>query len=195
MGMASEFRQFISRGNVVDLAVGVIIGASFGKIVTALVDQIIMPPIGLILGKVDFTELKYVLVQANEATETAEVAIGYGAFINTIIQFIIVAFAVFMLVKLVNAARRKEAAAPEPAKPPPPTPSEALLIEIRDLLAAQKAAAAAAAPAPAEKAATAPKTTSAPKPAAAKATPAKTAPAKTTAAKPAPKPAAKKPAK
>jgi len=184
MGVATEFRQFISRGNVIDLAVGVIIGASFGKIVTALVDQIIMPPIGLILGKVDFSELKYVLVQANEATETAEVAIGYGAFINTIIQFIIVAFAVFMLVKLVNSARRKEAAAPEPAEPPPPTPSEALLIEIRDLLAAQKAAAASA---PAAKAASAPRS--------APAAPAKAVTAKTASAKPAPKPAAKKPAK
>ncbi|MBI1404716.1 MAG: large-conductance mechanosensitive channel protein MscL [Caulobacter sp.] len=143
MGIVAEFRQFISRGNVVDLAVGVIIGASFGKIVTALVDQIIMPPIGVLLGEVDFSKLKYVLVQADPVTEKAEVAIGYGLFVNTIIQFLIVAFAVFMLVKLVNSARRKEAAAPEPAKPPPPTPSEALLIEIRDLLAAQKAAAAA----------------------------------------------------
>lgn len=141
MGIVAEFRQFISRGNVIDLAVGVIIGASFGKIVTALVDQIIMPPIGVLLGEVDFSKLKYVLVQADPVTEKAEVAIGYGLFINTVIQFLIVAIAVFMLVKLVNAARRKEAEAPEPAKPPPPTPSEALLIEIRDLLAAQKAAA------------------------------------------------------
>lgn len=177
MGMISEFRQFISRGNVVDLAVGVIIGASFGKIVTALVDQIIMPPIGLILGQVDFSELKYVLVQANAATETAEVAIGYGAFVNTVIQFVIVAFAVFMLVKLVNTARRQEAEAPAPAEPPPPTPSEALLIEIRDLLAAQKTAAAPAAkPAP-------------------KAAPTKAAQAKSATARPATKPAAKKPAK
>ncbi|NBB14146.1 large-conductance mechanosensitive channel protein MscL [Caulobacter sp. SLTY] len=139
MSVVSEFRQFISRGNVIDLAVGVIIGAAFGKIVTVLVDGIIMPPIGLILGKVDFSDLKLVL--APKVGDTAEVAIAYGAFINTIIQFMIVAFAVFLLVKLVNAARRKEAEAPAPSAPPAPTPSEALLTEIRDLLAAQKAAA------------------------------------------------------
>jgi large conductance mechanosensitive channel len=139
MGIVSEFRQFISRGNVIDLAVGVIIGASFGKIVTTLVDGIIMPPIGMILGKVDFSDLKLVLSPEDAATKTAEVAIAYGAFINTIIQFIIVAFAVFMLVKLVNAARRKEAEGPAPSAPPAPTPSEELLTEIRDLLAAQKA--------------------------------------------------------
>ena len=139
MGVVSEFRQFISRGNVIDLAVGVIIGAAFGKIVTVLVDGIIMPPIGLILGKVDFSDLKIVLAPEDAATKTAEVAIAYGAFINTIIQFLIVAFAVFTLVKLVNAARRKEAETPAPSEPPAPTPSEALLTEIRDLLAAQKA--------------------------------------------------------
>eukprot|EP01030_Chromulinospumella_sphaerica_P024558 gene24558-24646_t len=138
MGVVSEFRQFISRGNVIDLAVGVIIGAAFGKIVTVFVDGIIMPPIGLALGKVDFSQLKIVL--APKVGETAEVAITYGAFINTIIQFLIVALAVFIMVKLVNAARRDEAAAPEPAEPAP-TPSEALLTEIRDLLAAQKATA------------------------------------------------------
>jgi large conductance mechanosensitive channel len=139
MSVVSEFRQFISRGNVIDLAVGVIIGAAFGKIVTVLVDGIIMPPIGLILGKVDFSDLKLVL--APKVGETAEVAIAYGAFINTIIQFMIVAFAVFLLVKLVNAARRKEAETPAPSEPPAPTPSEALLTEIRDLLLAQQTAA------------------------------------------------------
>ena len=107
MGVVSEFRQFISRGNVIDLAVGVIIGAAFGKIVTVLVDGIIMPPIGVILGKVDFSDLKWVLIEADPATKTAEAAIAWGAFVNTIIQFLIVAFAVFLLVKLVNAARRK----------------------------------------------------------------------------------------
>jgi large conductance mechanosensitive channel len=141
MGVVSEFRQFISRGNVIDLAVGVIIGAAFGKIVTVLVDGIIMPPIGVILGKVDFSDLKWVLIEADPATKTAEAAIAWGAFVNTIIQFLIVAFAVFLLVKLVNAARRKEAEEPAPSEPPAPTPSEALLTEIRDLLAAQKAAA------------------------------------------------------
>ena len=143
MSVVSEFRQFISRGNVIDLAVGVIIGAAFGKIVTSLVEQVIMPPIGLILGKVDFSDLKWVLTTADPASKTAEVAIGYGAFINTIIQFLIVAFAVFLLVKLVNAARRKEAEKPADAAPPAPTPSEALLTAIRDLLAAQQASPAA----------------------------------------------------
>lgn len=143
MSVVSEFRQFISRGNVIDLAVGVIIGASFGKIVTALVDGVIMPPIGVILGRVDFSDLKFVLIGADPATNTAEAAILWGAFVNTIIQFLIVAAAVFLLVKVVNAARRQEAAAPPPAEPPPPTPSEALLIEIRDLLARQEAARAA----------------------------------------------------
>lgn len=139
MGVIGEFRQFISRGNVIDLAVGVIIGAAFGKIVTVLVDGIIMPPIGLVLGKVDFSQLKIVL--APKVGDTAEVAIAYGAFINTIIQFLIVAMAVFVLVKIVNAARRKEAEEPAPSEPPAPTPSEALLTEIRDLLAAQQKAA------------------------------------------------------
>ena len=132
MSVFSEFRAFISRGNVVDLAVGVIIGAAFGKIVTSLVEQIIMPPIGWLIGKVDFSALKLVLAPADPASKTAEVAIGYGAFINTVIQFVIVAFAVFLMVKLVNALRRKEAEAP--VEPAAPTTTEALLAEIRDEL-------------------------------------------------------------
>ena len=132
--LVEEFRQFIARGNVIDLAVGVIIGAAFGNIVTSLVEQIVMPPIGLLIGRVDFSELKWILVPANEAAEQAEVAIAYGAFLNTCIQFLIVAFAVFMMVKLVNSLRRQEAASPAPAAPPAPTPTEALLVEIRDLL-------------------------------------------------------------
>jgi large conductance mechanosensitive channel len=140
MSVFNEFRAFISRGNVVDLAVGVIIGAAFGKIVTSLVEQVVMPPIGLIIGAVDFSDLKFVLKPADDAAKAAEVAIGYGAFINTIIQFVIVAFAVFLLVKLVNTLRRQEAAAP--TDPPAPTPSETLLTEIRDLLAAGKPVAA-----------------------------------------------------
>lgn len=131
-GIVEEFRTFIARGNVVDLAVGVIIGAAFGKIVTSLVEQVVMPPIGLLIGKVDFSDLKWVLTPADAATGAEEVAIAYGAFINTCIQFLIVAFAVFMLVKLVNMLRRQEAEAP--AEPPAPTPSETLLAEIRDLL-------------------------------------------------------------
>ena len=133
MSIVSEFREFISRGNVIDLAVGVIIGGAFGRITTSLVEQVIMPPIGLILGRVDFSQLKIVLQPAVAATNTAEVAIQYGAFINTVIQFLIVALVIFMLVKAINSMRRKEAAAP-PAPDPAPTASEALLMEIRDLL-------------------------------------------------------------
>ena len=138
MSVVSEFRQFISRGNVVDLAVGVIIGGAFGKIVTSLVEQIIMPPIGLLLARVDFSDLKIVLAAADPAKKAAEVAIGWGAFINTIIQFIIVAAAVFVMVKVLNTVRRKDALTPAPIQPPAPTPTEHLLTEIRDLLAASQ---------------------------------------------------------
>ncbi|MFN4288635.1 MAG: large-conductance mechanosensitive channel protein MscL [Brevundimonas sp.] len=135
MGLLTEFKEFAARGNVVDLAVGVIIGASFGRIVTSLVDQVIMPPIGLLLGRVDFAQLEWVLVPENPATEEIEkVAIQYGAFINTIIQFLIVAFVVFMMVRYINRLRRQQAADPAPATPPAPTPTEALLTEIRDAL-------------------------------------------------------------
>ena len=133
MSMVSEFREFIARGNVLDLAVGVIIGGAFGKIVTSLVDQIIMPPIGLILGKVDFAQLKLVLLAADPAKKTTEVALGYGAFLNTVIQFLIIAFVIFLVVKAANSMRRPAPAAEAPAAPEP-TPSEALLAEIRDLL-------------------------------------------------------------
>ena len=130
--MLREFREFIARGNVVDLAVGVIIGAAFGKIVTSLVEQVVMPPIGLLLGKVDFSQLKIVLQPADPTKKLAEVAIGYGAFFNTIIQFVVVAFVVFLMIKLINSMRRKQAE--DPATPPAPTPEETLLTEIRDLL-------------------------------------------------------------
>ena len=133
MSMAGEFRAFIARGNVVDLAVGVIIGAAFGKIVTSLVEQVVMPPIGLLTGRVDFSSLKWVLQPANPAAKQAEVAISYGAFLNTVIQFLIIAFVVFLIVRLVNTLKREEAVAP--SEPPAPTPSEGLLREIRDLLA------------------------------------------------------------
>lgn len=134
MGIFPEFREFISRGNVVDLAVGVIIGAAFGKIVTSLVEQVVMPPIGLVLGRVDFSELKWVLAPENPATEAVEeVAIQYGAFINTLIQFVIVAAVIFLMVKAINKLRREQAAEPE-AAPAAPTPTEALLAEIRDEL-------------------------------------------------------------
>ena len=136
MGMIAEFKDFISRGNVIDLAVGVIIGASFGKIVTSLVEEVVMPPIGLLLGKVDFSRLKWVLSPDDPTTEAIEeVAIQYGAFINTLIQFAIVAFVIFLMVKSINRMRREKAA--EPAPPAAPTPTEALLVEIRDALKAR----------------------------------------------------------
>jgi large conductance mechanosensitive channel len=134
MKLLTEFKEFAARGNVVDLAVGVIIGAAFGKIVTSLVEQVVMPPIGLVLGRVDFSKLKWVLSPENPATEAIEeVAIQYGAFINTVIQFLILAFVVFLMVKAINNLRRAEAAGPDPA-PAAPTPSEVLLTEIRDTL-------------------------------------------------------------
>jgi large conductance mechanosensitive channel len=134
MGMVTEFRDFIARGNVVDLAVGVIIGGAFGKIVTGLVDQIVMPPIGLITGGIDFSQLKIVLKAADAAAKKPEVAIAYGAFINTLIQFFIIAVVIFFMVKLVNGLRKKEAETP--AEPPAPTATESLLMEIRDALKA-----------------------------------------------------------
>jgi len=137
MSTMSEFREFIARGNVVDLAVGVVIGGAFGKIVSGLVEQIVMPPIGLVTGGVDFGQLKIVLKAADAATKKPEVAILYGAFINTVIQFVIIAAVIFFLVKGINALKRKEAEAP--SAPPAPTPSEALLTEIRDLLAKKAA--------------------------------------------------------
>lgn len=127
-----EFRDFVARGNVIDLAVAVIIGGAFGKIVTSFVDQVVMPPVGLLLGRVNFSDLKLVLQAADPAKKLAEVAIGYGAFLDTILQFLIIAFVVFLMVKLMNSVRRQ--AAKEPPPPAPPTPTEALLTEIRDLL-------------------------------------------------------------
>lgn len=131
--MFNEFREFIARGNVIDLAVGVIIGAAFGKIVDSLVNQVIMPPIGLALGGVDFAKMETVLRAENPATEAVEkVAIQYGAFINTLIQFLIVAFVIFLVVKAVNRMRREA-----PAEPAAPTTSEVLLMEIRDAVRAK----------------------------------------------------------
>ena len=126
--MLKEFQEFIARGNVIDLAVGVIIGAAFGKIVDSLVNQVIMPPIGLALGGVDFSKMETVLRADNPATQEIEkVAIQYGAFINTLIQFLIVAFVIFLVVKAVNRMRREA-----PAEPTAPTTTEVLLMEIRD---------------------------------------------------------------
>jgi large conductance mechanosensitive channel len=129
MGMLQEFKEFAVRGNVVDMAVGIVIGAAFGKIVTSLVSDVILPPVGWLTGGIDFSEMKWVLRPAdnsNPAHKIAEVSINYGSFINSIIAFIIVAFAIFILVKIVNKLYTKAAAA---------TPPEvALLTEIRDLL-------------------------------------------------------------
>ena len=136
MSIIKEFREFISRGNVIDLAVGVIIGAAFNGIVKSLVDQVIMPPIGLLMGGLDFSKLEWVLKPEDPVTEAVEkVAVQYGAFINTLIQFVIVAAVVFLLVKVVNGIRRADAAEPGPETPAAPTGEEALLMEIRDLLA------------------------------------------------------------
>jgi large conductance mechanosensitive channel len=137
MSVVKEFRDFIAQGNVIDLAVGVVIGAAFGKIVTSLVEQVIMPPIGLLLGQVDFSDLKLVLKPADAVAKTEEVAILYGAFVNTIIQFLIVAAAIFLVVKVVNNLRRQKAEEPA-AAPPAPTATELLLTEIRDALKAKK---------------------------------------------------------
>jgi len=129
----AEFREFIARGNVIDLAVGVIIGAAFNDIVKSLVDNVVMPPIGLLLSGVDFAHLQWVLRPDNPLTKANElVAIQYGLFINTLIRFLIVAWVVFLLVKGVNAIRRRDAQSPPPAPAPPP--QELLLTEIRDLL-------------------------------------------------------------
>src|SRR5690606_8047284 len=132
MGMASEFKAFIMRGNVIDLAVGVVIGAAFGKITSALVDKVIMPPIGMLIGGVDFSNLAITLKQGSADGEVPAVLIEYGAFLQTLIDFLIIGFAIFMLVKVVNRIYRREAAKPE--APPAPSPEVQLLTEIRDAL-------------------------------------------------------------
>lgn len=133
MSIINEFKEFAVKGNVVDMAVGIIIGAAFGKIVTSVVGDVIMPPIGLLIGGVDFSDLAIVLKEAT--ADTPAVTISYGRFIQTIIDFTIVAFAIFMVVKGINRLKRKEEAAPEPAPAPAePTKEEVLLTEIRDLL-------------------------------------------------------------
>lgn len=133
MGMLKEFKEFAMKGNVIDLAVGIVIGAAFGKIVSSLVSDIIMPPIGLLVGGVNFTDLSITLKEA--VGETPAVTLNYGNFIQVAFDFIIIAFAIFMLVKAINATKRKKEAAPAP--PPAPSKEEALLTEIRDLLKAK----------------------------------------------------------
>lgn len=130
MSMVQEFKKFAMRGNVVDMAVGIIIGAAFGKIVSSFVADVIMPPLGLLLGGVDFKDLAIVLKEA--VGDTPAVVIAYGQFIQTIVDFLIIAFAIFMAIKVMNSLKRKEEEAP--AAPPEPTKEEVLLTEIRDIL-------------------------------------------------------------
>jgi large conductance mechanosensitive channel len=146
LSIFGEFREFIARGNVIDLAVGVIIGAAFNDIVKGLVDNIVMPPVGLLLAGLDFSQMKLVLKAADPARKAAEVAVQYGLFFNTLLRFVIVAWVVFLLVKGVNAIRRRDAQTP-PKAPPAPTAQELLLIEIRDLLKDSRPAPAKSAPA------------------------------------------------
>ena len=134
MGLMQEFKAFAMRGNVVDMAVGIIIGGAFGKIVSSFVSDVLMPPLGLAMGGVDFADKKLVLKEAGAdaaGAKIGEVAVNYGVFINVVIDFLIVAFAVFLMIKALNSMKKKEAAAP----PPAPPRQEVLLGEIRDLLA------------------------------------------------------------
>ena len=130
MSILDEFKAFAIRGNVVDIAVGIIIGAAFGKIVSSAVADVVMPPLGMIVGGMDFSDLAITLKDA--AGVAPAVLLGYGKFLQALLDFTIVAFAVFLLVKGINALKKKEAAAP--TLPPAPSPEEKLLAEIRDLL-------------------------------------------------------------
>lgn len=134
MGIMKEFKEFAIKGNVVDMAVGIIIGAAFGKIVSSLVGDVIMPPIGVLLGGVDFSSLSIIVKEA--AGEAPAVAINYGKFIQTMIDFTIIAFAIFMALKTINSFKKKEEEAPK--APPKLSNEEVLLTEIRDLLKERK---------------------------------------------------------
>ncbi|HUN74296.1 MAG TPA: large-conductance mechanosensitive channel protein MscL [Steroidobacteraceae bacterium] len=131
MSFASEFKEFAMRGNVIDLAVGVVIGGAFGKIVASLVADVIMPPLGLLIGRVNFTELA---LRIGSDPAGKPVLFRYGAFIQTIFEFLIIAFAIFLLLRGINRLKRPAPASPA-APPPPPTKTEELLGQIRDLLA------------------------------------------------------------
>jgi len=141
MSIVKEFKEFAMKGNVVDMAVGIIIGAAFGKIVASVVNDIIMPPIGVLIGGVNFSDLSLTIKDAavNAAgVATAAVTLNYGKFIQTTIDFLIVAFAIFIMVKAMNSLKKKEEAAPvAPSAPPEPSKEEQLLTEIRDLLKKQ----------------------------------------------------------
>jgi len=141
MGMVKEFKEFAMRGNVMDMAVGIIIGGAFGKIISSFVADVLMPPIGVLLGGTDFTGLKIILkdkvVEADKVVKEA-VTLNYGNFIQVTIDFLIIAFAIFMMIKMMNSMNRKEVPAPTaPAPPPEPSNEEKLLTEIRDLLKKQ----------------------------------------------------------
>lgn len=129
--MFQEFKKFAFKGNVIDLAVGVIIGGAFGKIVTSLVNDVIMPLIGIIIGGIDFKDLKYVITPASG--DIAEAALRYGAFIQSIVDFLIIAFSIFLFIQLISKTKKKTPPPPPPA-PPAPTKEEILLSEIRDIL-------------------------------------------------------------
>ncbi len=135
MSLVQEFKQFAMRGNVVDLAVAVIIGAEFGKMVNSFVNDILMPPIGTLIGGLDFKEYKLILTQTADKTVT----LNYGSFLQSVINFLIIAAAIFLMIKVMNAATKKIAEAPAPATPPTPSKKELLLTEIRDLLKEKKA--------------------------------------------------------
>ena len=138
MKFLKEFEEFAMRGNVMDMAIGVIIGGAFGKIVSSLVADVVMPPLGVLIGGVDFSDLKLTIKQAvadASGVITPEVTINYGTFINVVIDFIIIAFAIFLMIKAINQFQKKKAEAP--AEPPAPTKEEELLTEIRDLLKKQ----------------------------------------------------------
>lgn len=141
MSLAKEFKEFAMKGNVVDMAVGIIIGGAFGKIVSSIVSDIIMPPIGLLMGGVNFRDLKFVMKKPELDVVTGKlsdaVTLNYGQFIQTTVDFIIVAFAIFMMIKAMNALKKKEEAKPSIA-PPPPSKEESLLTEIRDILKSKK---------------------------------------------------------
>ncbi len=130
MGMIQEFKAFAMRGNVVDMAVGIIVGGAFGKIVSSFVADVIMPPIGLLIGGVDFSNLAIVIKEA--VGDVAAVTINYGAFIQTVLDFMIIAFAIFMAIKAMNSLKKEEEETPE--EPPAPSKEETLLTEIRDIL-------------------------------------------------------------
>ena len=130
MGMVKEFKEFAMKGNMLDMAIGIVIGAAFGKIVSSVVADVLMPPLGLLLGGVNFTALKLTLKEA--VGETAAVTLNYGAFLQTVVDFVIVAFAIFLMIKGINSMRKRQEEAP--AAPAPPPNQEVLLGEIRDLL-------------------------------------------------------------